>query len=146
MHSQAFPLDPDRVKHLEFIQAVIARLASNSFLIKGWSLTVAAALLAFTAKESTWGVSLIPLVPIALFWLLDGLFIRQERAFRNLYEETRKQGTSVEPFSMDASQFVEREPITAVLTSWSLVLFHGGLFLAQLIVAAVILLSGRSVA
>ncbi|MER6168417.1 MULTISPECIES: hypothetical protein [Streptomyces] len=137
-------MDPDRVKHLEFIQAVITRLASNSFLIKGWALTVAAALLAFTAKEANWGISFIPLAPIALFWLLDGFFIRQERAFRSLYEEARKGETSIELFSMDASRFVDRESLTGVLVSSSLALFYGGLCVAQLIVAAVILLSGRS--
>ena len=36
----------DRIKHLEFIQATIARQAAHSFSVKGWSLTVAAALFA----------------------------------------------------------------------------------------------------
>jgi hypothetical protein len=139
-------MHPDRVKHLEFIQAVIARLASNSFLIKGWSLTIAAALLAFTAKESSWVMSLIPLVPIALFWMLDGYFVRQERAFRKLYEETRKQGTSVELFSMDAGHYIERRSLAKTLISSSLLLFYGGLSVAQLIVASVVFLSGRSIA
>jgi hypothetical protein len=31
------------LKHLEFVQAVITRLANNSFLMKGWALTVAGA-------------------------------------------------------------------------------------------------------
>ncbi|MFH8702497.1 hypothetical protein [Streptomyces rubrogriseus] len=135
-------MDPDRVKHLEFIQAVIARLAGNSFLIKGWSLTVAAALLAFTAKESRWGISLIPLAPVLLFWILDGYFIRQERAFRGLYEEARKEGTAVELFSMDIRQFVERDSLGRVMVSSSLALFYGSICVAQLIVATVIFLSG----
>jgi len=33
----------DKRKHVEFIQAAIARMAGNSFVIKGWSLTIAAA-------------------------------------------------------------------------------------------------------
>lgn len=28
------------LKHLEFIQAIVTRLANNSFLLKGWALTV----------------------------------------------------------------------------------------------------------
>jgi hypothetical protein len=32
------------LKHLEFLQAVIARLATDSFLMKGWALTVSASL------------------------------------------------------------------------------------------------------
>ncbi len=45
------------LKHLEFIQAVIARQANNSFLVKGWGLTVARAFyLVFRgyAAESRW--------------------------------------------------------------------------------------------
>jgi hypothetical protein len=32
-------IDERRVKHLEMIQAVVARLGNNAFLIKGWSIT-----------------------------------------------------------------------------------------------------------
>ena len=39
-------------KHLEFIQSVIARMNSNSFLIKGWSITLVSALFALAAKDS----------------------------------------------------------------------------------------------
>ncbi len=38
-------------KHLEFLQAVITRMAGNSFLIKGWSVTLVAALLALTVPH-----------------------------------------------------------------------------------------------
>jgi transposase len=31
-----------KLKHLEFIQTVITRLATNSFLFKGWAITIAA--------------------------------------------------------------------------------------------------------
>jgi len=37
--------------HLEMIQAVVARLAQNSFALKGWSVTLVAACLALGAKE-----------------------------------------------------------------------------------------------
>jgi hypothetical protein len=43
---------PKRIKHLEFIQATIVRLASNSFLLKGWTVTLVAALFALAAKET----------------------------------------------------------------------------------------------
>ncbi len=34
-------------KHLEFVQAVINRLAGNSFLLKGWSITLVSGLLGY---------------------------------------------------------------------------------------------------
>ncbi len=46
-------MDEDKRKHLEFIQGVINRHNSNSFMIKGWTITITAALyaLAGTLKE-----------------------------------------------------------------------------------------------
>jgi len=32
----------NKVKHLEMIQAVIARMATNSFMFKGWAVTLVA--------------------------------------------------------------------------------------------------------
>ena len=40
-----------RIKHLEFIQSVITRMATNSFLAKGWALTVAGALYGFAVNH-----------------------------------------------------------------------------------------------
>lgn len=40
-----------RLKHLEFVQAVINRMANTSFMLKGWSITIIAGLFAFSAKE-----------------------------------------------------------------------------------------------
>ena len=50
--------DPDGadgawLKHLEFIQAVITRLANDSFLMKGWALTVAGAFYGFAVKGTS---------------------------------------------------------------------------------------------
>jgi len=38
--------------HLQMVQAVITRMAGNSFLIKGWSVTLIAALFALAAADS----------------------------------------------------------------------------------------------
>jgi hypothetical protein len=40
----------NKIKHLEFIQGVITRMNANSFQIKGWSVTITAALLALYAS------------------------------------------------------------------------------------------------
>ncbi len=34
-----------KLKHLEFIQNTITRMANNSFLLKGWTITVVGALI-----------------------------------------------------------------------------------------------------
>ena len=96
------------VKHLEFIQGVIGRLASDSFLMKGWALTVSGAFFGFSAKDVDWRVALVGLMPLVVFWGLDGYFLSRERMFRSLYDAVRKRDPTVEPFSMDYIKFKRR--------------------------------------
>lgn len=75
------------IKYLELIQSVISRLASNSFLIKGWTITIAlAGLGAFEANKNAFFLALI-IFSTSIFWLLDGYYLRKERLFRKLYED-----------------------------------------------------------
>lgn len=42
----------EKIAHLGFVQGVINRMGGNSFLIKGWSITLMAATFALSAKDS----------------------------------------------------------------------------------------------
>ena len=41
-----------KLKHLEFIQDVITRMNSNSFLLKGWCVTLMSVLFALSARDT----------------------------------------------------------------------------------------------
>ena len=56
-----------KLKHLEFIQGVINRLATNSFQMKGWSVVLVAATLVLLARESRLDAAFIALAPILIF-------------------------------------------------------------------------------
>ena len=87
------------VKHLEMVQGVINRLGHNSFLIKGWSMTILAAAILFIARSSIYSefLILVFVVPIINFWILDGYFLWQERLFRGIYNDVRiKNSTNFE--------------------------------------------------
>ena len=62
----------DKRKHLDYIQAVIARMASNSFLLKRWSIVVLAAVtyLASKAEDLALAVSAV-MLPVVLFACFD---------------------------------------------------------------------------
>lgn len=75
----------EKLKHLEFIQAAIARMATNSFLFKGWAVTIAAGLAAFAAVDSRAALLVIALVSTFMFWGLDGYYLWLERAFINIH-------------------------------------------------------------
>jgi hypothetical protein len=96
----------DKRKHYELIQAVVNRLATASFQIKGWTVTITTALLGVivAAKLPSW-VALIGLVPTLLFWCLDAYYLQQERLFRSLYNDAIRAGTNVPVFSMDISPY-----------------------------------------
>jgi hypothetical protein len=76
----------EKIAHLGFIQAVINRMGNNSFLVKGWTVVLVAAIFALAAKDSNSNFVFIALVPIFAFWGLDAYYLHQERLFRGLYE------------------------------------------------------------
>ena len=75
------------IKHLEFVQAVITRMNTNSFQIKGWTITIVAALLAIFASTKNELFILVSLFPVIVFWFLDTYYLTQERKFRGLYSD-----------------------------------------------------------
>ena len=92
-------------KHLEFIQTAINRMAGNCFLLKGWAITLVAALFALSAKDANCNYFLIAYFPVIIFWILNGYFLSQERLFRALYDHVRKLDESKIDFSMNTSNF-----------------------------------------
>jgi hypothetical protein len=94
------------VKHLEMIQAIISRLAQNSFAVKGWSITLVSAVFAVIVAQSRPDLVWITLIPTLIFWGLDAYYLRLERLYRNLYEAVagslreKSASASVERFSL----------------------------------------------
>ena len=115
-----------QVAHLQMVQAVITQMAGNSFLIKGWSVTLVAALFALSAASTNEHFVLLAYFPAFMFWSLDAYFLRQERLFRILYDHVRGLEGAPEDFSMDTRPF-EKEVDTTWSVAWShtLRLFHG---------------------
>lgn len=95
----------DKHKHLEFLQAAINRMAGNLFLLKGWSITLIAALFALAAKDTNQAYVALAYFPLIMFWSLDGYFLSQERCFRSLYDHVRRLDESQIDFSMDTRRF-----------------------------------------
>lgn len=96
-------MDDEKIKHLEFIQATINRLNSNSFLIKGWSVTILSALIALYVTFNNVYILLIAIIPTLIFWFLDALYLTHERRFRGLYNDVAdicKKPKDIKPFEM----------------------------------------------
>ena len=127
-----------KLKHLEFIQGVINRLAANSFQMKGWSVVLVAAILVLLAREDRLAAAFIALAPSLVFWGLDGYFLWQERLYRALYDRVRASSSDDVDFSMDVepAQAGARRTWLGAVLSTTLLCFHGAL-VATIVLAAV---------
>lgn len=120
-----------KVKHLEFVQGVINRLSTHSFLLKGWSVVIVTALLGLGAQSESTNLIYLALMPVLVLWGLDGYFLWQERSFRLLYDQVRLQTNEEVDFSMGLAPVLKLDKgwFSAVF-SGTLVTFHGVLVLA----------------
>ena len=80
-----------KIRHLEMIQAVINRMANNSFMLKGWAVTLVAGVFALSANDANKIFFLVAYIPIVLFWFLDSYYLQLERKFKLLYNTIRNQ-------------------------------------------------------
>ena len=107
-----------QVAHLQMVQGVITQMAGNSFLIKGWSVTLVAALFALAAASTNEHFALLAYFPAFMFWSLDAYFLRQERLFGKLYDHVRSLEEAPVDFSMDTRPF-EKQVATSWGVAWS---------------------------
>lgn len=88
-------------KHIDIIQSTISRMAQNSFMIKGWTITILVGLFVFLQNNKFKNDIFIYLIPIIFFWLLDSYYLWQERLFRKLYNDIIDNLTEESDLSMN---------------------------------------------
>jgi hypothetical protein len=117
-----------KLKHLEFIQSLITRFNSNCFLVKGWAVTLVAALFALAAKDANERYLLITYVATVIFWLLDAYYLAYERQYRQLYHEVSQKDPSTIDFSLDISPYRHgRNTWWRAIQAQTLFIFYGSL-------------------
>src|SRR3712207_2039829 len=88
--------DSDKIqiihKEIDLIQNCINRMAKNSFLIKGWLISLIAILIGLKPSEINikWLIFISALITIS-FWYLDGFFLKTEHIYRFKYEYVIKE-------------------------------------------------------
>ena len=125
-----------KLAYLEMVQAVITRMATNSFHVKGWSVTLVTALFALAAVDNINELFVyLAYFPAVMFWMLDAYFLRQERLFRRLYDDVRGRDDAQIDFSMNTEGFEKDvDGVWKVAWSFTLRLFHGTLIGAVVLV------------
>lgn len=120
----------EKLKHLEFIQNIINRMATNSFIIKGWCITIVSTLFVLAEKDTNQKFVIISWLPIIAFWVLNSYFLKIEREYRVLYDGVRK--GNVEDFSMDTKGY--RICITDTMFSFPILIFYLTLVVVNIII------------
>jgi hypothetical protein len=120
-------------KEVEIVQDVVSRMASNSFLIKGWAATLVVASLLIEGASYHHYVAFLPWF---IFWYYDAYFLRMERLYRKLYGWLVENRPNNDEFLLDMDKaslekrFGKEVPcILQVMFSKTLVAFYGLLLL-----------------
>ena len=122
--------DSNLHKEIDLIQNCINRMAKNSFMLKGWTISLIAVVLALTADR------LDPLflfcsifVPVLCFWYLDAFFLRTEKMYRKMYEwvlKARKEENLEYQYDLNPNRFKDKvESQCRVMFSKTLRVFYG---------------------
>lgn len=126
------------LKEIDIIQDIIKRMASNSFMIKGWTITLVVITLLFKRTDVQIWIAFIPLI---VFWYLDAYFLHQERMYRELYKWVIKNrmNTTENLFNMDTKRFLKDvDSISKTMRSKTLGLFYGSILVLIIILYIVI--------
>ena len=116
-------------KEIDLIQACITRMAHNSFLIKGWTLSIVAIVLSLATNKNSLFFELVLLVPVVGFWYLDAFFLRTEKMYRMMYEwvlKNRFKGNTDMLYDLNPTRFSsDAMSLGRVMRSVTLRWFYG---------------------
>lgn len=126
----------DKQKHLEFIQGVINRMANCSFLLKGWAITIIAAIFGLAAKDANIRFIIISYIILPFFWSLDAFYLSKERQYRALYDSVRIKKEAEIDYSLNANHYNTGKN-TWICTFFSLTL--NGFYIPLLIITLIVM-------
>ncbi|MDU5097448.1 MAG: hypothetical protein E6226_02340 [Veillonella sp.] len=120
-----------KIEHLRMIQNVISRMASNSFIIKGWAITTFSALYAFAYLNHKSIVLIFGVLFICIFWYHDAFYLLQERRYCELYDKVR--GQSEEDIDFNMSVPASKENVWNVIRRPILISCYGFLLILTIL-------------
>lgn len=125
------------LKHLEMLQSVIGRMAGNSAGLKNYCMTIAAAIIGLAAAIQKPEILYYTSPLIIIFGVLDGHYLRLERAFRDQYNSVRRGGIIDKPDFVISPSWTAGHGLMSGFWSWSVWLFYLPIVAVFLIIAGV---------
>lgn len=136
------------IEELKMVQDIIKRMAGNSFLLKGWTVTLVVATFLFKLETKVWYHFLLAIIPTLFFWYLDAFFLRQERMYRKLHDwiKDNRVTTNDSLFDMNATRFSDQVDSTLnTATSSTIFWFYFSIMVLVLGFAYIICINGRGI-
>jgi len=115
-------------KEIDLIQNCINRMAQNSFLLKGWTVSLLAVVIAVARDLDFMYLCLLLMLPLMFFWYLDAVILRMEKMYRQMYNWViRNRGSTNEYlYDLDPNRFRTDVPgESRIMVSKSLLVFYG---------------------
>jgi len=115
------------LEQIRAIQNIARRMATNSFIIKGWTVAVLAIILLLSG---TLYQTLIAVFAVLVFWFLDAYFVRKKKTYTALYTAIveNKVNTGDEFFDMRTALYeagIEVPRSSNLMLSKTLLFFYG---------------------
>ena len=128
-------------KEIDLIQGLINRMASNSFMLKGWLISLIAVVLALSKdsifSSNTIFICTVLCFPILIFWYLDAFFLHKEKCYRALYDWVIKNrlSTNENIYSLDYRPYQKQvKSQLRIMISKTLFPFYGMSFILLVII------------
>lgn len=132
----------NNIKHLEFIQNIVKRMATNSFILKGWTITLISILFALAINSNNKSIVILAIFPTLIFWGLDAYYLRQERLFRKLFDYVRKNELNKKEFYILDTSIVKNDVQSWKRTLISLTILPLHLIIILLIIGILVIGGG----
>ena len=117
-------------KELDLIQSCITRMDNNSFILKGWLISLLVVILMVLPEKTNLivPISVIFILTVS-FWYLDAIYLRSEKLYRKLYEwvvHERLKNNDEELYVLNPHRFDDEvESTLKVMLSTTLKWFYG---------------------
>ena len=110
-------------KEIDLIQNCISRMAQNSFLVKGWTISLLAVIVALLPEKIDLDIRIFCVVSFAVtlcFWYLDGYFLKIARLYRWKYAWVIKNRLTTSDFAYDLNPHNSKTWIGGSTEPWTI--------------------------
>lgn len=125
------------MKHLEMLQGVITRMAGNSASLKNYCMTIASAIIGLAAAIQKPEILHYTAPLIIIFGILDGHYLRLERAFRDQFNSVRRAGAAKKPDFSISPSWTAGHGLMSGFWGWSVWIFYLSILAVFVIIAEV---------